>query len=200
MTLPSSVAAVQTRIQQIQTQFAGRPDVAPALSPAERTGGTRRASAASFELQLANATGNGTDVVGIAQRYLGVPYEWGGEDPSGFDCSGFVQHVYQQVGIDLPRVSRDQARVGVPVPSLAEARPGDLVAFDSPVDHIGIYAGEGKMIVAPKTGDVVKIQDVYETPTAIRRVLPDPPVAGPDFEAEVGDRMGFMAALLRGAA
>jgi len=61
------------------------------------------------------------------------------------------------------------------VPSLAQARPGDLVAFNDPVDHIGIYLGNGQMIVAPSSGDVVKVQDVYETPTAIRRVLPDGP-------------------------
>ena len=55
--------------------------------------------------------------------------------------------------------------------SLADARPGDLIAFGSPVDHIGIYAGDNKMVVAPRTGDVVKVQEVYRTPTAIRRVV-----------------------------
>ena len=55
--------------------------------------------------------------------------------------------------------------------ALAQAQPGDLIAFGSPVDHIGIYAGNNKMIVAPSRGDVVKIQDVYRDPVAIRRII-----------------------------
>jgi cell wall-associated NlpC family hydrolase len=195
----ASVAAVQQRIQQIQTQFAGRVE-APARAPETSSrGGVRSASAAAFGLSLANATGDAGDVLGIAQQYLGVPYVWGGETPSGFDCSGFVQYVFRQVGVELPRVSADQAQVGAPVASLAEAQPGDLVAFNSPVDHIGIYAGGGKMIVAPKTGDVVKVQDIYETPTAIRRVLPDetpPAFSSVDPNSVLSDRMGFLASLM----
>ena len=113
-------------------------------------------------------------VVSDARTYLGVPYVWGGTDPAkGLDCSGLVQRVYADLGIDLPRVSQDQARVGTAVPSLAQARPGDLVCFGTPADHIGIYIGDHKMIVAPKSGDVVKVQDVYRTPSTIRRVLPE---------------------------
>ncbi|HET7486340.1 MAG TPA: NlpC/P60 family protein [Acidimicrobiales bacterium] len=120
------------------------------------------------------ATSGAGDVLGAAQRYLGVPYRWGGTDPAtGLDCSGFVQRVFRDVGVDLPRVSRDQATAGRPVASIDQAQPGDLIAFGSPVDHIGIYAGNGMMVVAPHTGDVVKFQEVYRTPTAIRRVLPD---------------------------
>ena len=77
--------------------------------------------------------------------------------------------------MSLPRVAADQARVGEPVASLADAVPGDLVAFNDPVDHIGIYAGNGLMVVAPKAGDVVKVQAIYKEPTAIRRVLPSTP-------------------------
>ena len=125
------------------------------------------------------ATGSGLEgqVVAAAQRYLGVPYAWGGTDPSvGLDCSGLVQRVYGDLGIDLPRTSSQQATAGRPVASLAEARPGDLVFFDhSPsrpgIDHVGIYVGDGKMIAAPQAGEVVEVQDVG-TPAVIRRVLP----------------------------
>ena len=82
------------------------------------------------------------------------------------------------MGIDLPRVSRDQARQGTEVPSIDQARPGDLVAFGEPVDHISIYVGDGKIIHAPRTGDVIKIADMHRTPTAIRRLVPDTPTAG----------------------
>lgn len=118
-------------------------------------------------------TGAGAQVVTQALDQLGTPYVWGGASPGGFDCSGLVQHTYRQLGVELPRTSAEQARVGRPVASLADARPGDLVAFNSPVDHIGIYAGNGCMVVAPKRGDVVKVQPIYTQPTAIRRVLPD---------------------------
>ncbi|CAN5435534.1 hypothetical protein BH10ACT3_BH10ACT3_15480 [soil metagenome] len=115
----------------------------------------------------------GDDVVQTAKQYLGIPYVWGGTNPAtGLDCSGFVQSVYQQFGIDLPRVSRDQAKQGVAVPSIAQAQPGDLIAFGEPVDHIAIYVGDGKIIQAPHSGDVVKISDMSRTPTAIRRILP----------------------------
>src|SRR5947207_115837 len=129
--------------------------------------------------------------VDVAQQFLGVPYVWGGESPAGFDCSGLVQYAYGQLGVDLPRTAAEQARVGQPVASLADARPGDLLAFGDPVDHIGIYAGNGLMVVAPKTGDVVKVQAVYDQPTAIRRVLPP---GGRSGEV-AAQRAGLLAAL-----
>ncbi|HEY1133167.1 MAG TPA: transglycosylase SLT domain-containing protein, partial [Nocardioides sp.] len=118
---------------------------------------------------------SGEEVVAEARKYLGVPYVWGGTDPEkGLDCSGLVQLVYDNLGIDLPRVSYQQATAGRAVEGgLANARPGDILAFNSPVNHVGIYIGDGKMIEAPRTGLDVRVIDVYETPTAIRRVLPE---------------------------
>jgi cell wall-associated NlpC family hydrolase len=115
--------------------------------------------------------------VAEAQKYLGVPYLWGGTDPSkGLDCSGLTQLVYKNHGVDLPRVASQQATAGRPVASVADAHPGDLMFFDyssssAGIDHVGIYVGNGKMIAAPQPGEVVKLQDVG-TPTVIRRVLP----------------------------
>src|SRR5438105_10854018 len=134
--------------------------------------GLRTASSLSRGAVPARVPAGLPPAVDVAQQYLGVPYVWGGESPSGFDCSGLVQYVYGRLGIDLPRTAAEQAQVGQPVASLADARPGDLLAFHDPVDHIGIYAGNGLMVVAPKTGDVVKVQPIYDEPTAIRRVLP----------------------------
>lgn len=172
------VAAVQARVAEIEARF-GLPLPTPSATSFDRVLASVRgragfsAGTTTLPLTLDGAAGSGEQAVALAQRYLGTPYVWGGESPGGFDCSGFIQYVYRQLGVELPRVSRDQARVGQPVASLAEARPGDLVAFNTPVDHVGIYAGDGLMVVAPKRGDVVKVQRIYAPPTAIRRVLPE---------------------------
>jgi len=99
-----------------------------------------------------------TGVVGIAMRYLGVPYVWGGSSPSGFDCSGLVAYVYAQVGVSLPHYTGAQWNVGVPV-SRSDLQPGDLVFFDG-LGHVGIYIGGNAFIHAPHTGDVVKISSI----------------------------------------
>lgn len=160
-------------------------ETAPAEAAAPRAT-TRTAPAAATDRSAdTGRTGTGglkdaDAVLATAKKYLGIPYKWGGTNPrTGLDCSGFVQLVMKQHGISLPRVSRDQAREGTRVPSLSQARPGDLVAFGSPVHHIGIYVGGGKMIHAPHTGDVVKISKVHKDLTAIRRVLPEQPSAAP---------------------
>jgi peptidoglycan DL-endopeptidase CwlO len=100
-------------------------------------------------------------VVGIAMRYLGTPYVWGGSSPGGFDCSGLVAYVYGQVGVSLPHYTGAQWNVGVPVSS-SDLQPGDLVFFDG-LNHVGIYIGGGQFIHAPHTGDVVKISSLSES-------------------------------------
>jgi cell wall-associated NlpC family hydrolase len=98
-------------------------------------------------------------VVGIAMRYLGVPYRWGGASPStGFDCSGFVMYVFAQVGISLPHSSYAMMGMGTPV-SMSQLQPGDLVFFTGG-SHMGIYIGGGQFIHSPHTGDVVKISSL----------------------------------------
>ena len=117
----------------------------------------------------------GAQVVAIAMQYLGVPYVWGGADPSvGFDCSGLTMYVYAQIGISLPHYAAAQYRMGVPV-SKDQLQPGDLVFFRN-LSHMGMYVGGGNFIQAPRTGDVVKISSLSEpyyvsTWVGARRVL-----------------------------
>lgn len=99
-------------------------------------------------------------IVSYAYQFLGVPYVWGGNTPSGFDCSGFTKYVYNHFGVTLPRVSRDQAKVGAYVP-ISQAQPGDLLYFgETSVTHVGIYIGNNKMIHAPSPGKNVMITDI----------------------------------------
>jgi hypothetical protein len=165
---------VMNRVQQLRTQLGlDQPTSATATSGTDFASALGAAQESSGTLATGTSAG-GDAVVADARKYLGIKYVYGSNDPSkGLDCSGLVQTVYSDLGVKLPRVAADQARQGTAVPSLAQAKPGDLVAFGSPVDHIGIYIGNNQMIVAPHTGDVVKVEKVYTTPTAIRRILPD---------------------------
>lgn len=203
MTVPAvnggdGLVAVQSRINEIQSRFIPTGQVSFDRVLASELGGLRTAS--SFRPSGGPAPARLPDglspAIDIAQRYLGTPYVWGGESPGGFDCSGLVQHVYRQLGVSLPRVAADQARSGQPVASLAEARPGDLIAFGEPVDHIGIYAGDNLMVVAPKTGDVVKVQEIYREPTAIRRVMPAPSAVS--FGSDLSTQRSILLSALGG--
>ena len=113
------------------------------------------------------AGGGSAAIVGIALKYLGVPYVWGGTTPAGFDCSGLAQYVYAQAGISIPRTSKEQFAAGthVPADSLGALQPGDLVFFGtngdpSLVHHVGIFIGKDQYVQAPATGDVVKVSSL----------------------------------------
>lgn len=194
----SVIDDVQNRIAAINQAF---PGLAPAGVQAAGVGSSITTYGSEFESALASASSidlvsspdnavsessgeaatlnggvTGADVVADAKQYLGVPYVYGGTDPSkGLDCSALVQRAYADLGVDLPRTSQEQATMGTPVASLAQAQPGDLVCFGSPATHIGIYAGDGKMVVAPHTGTNVQIQEITTTPSTIRRIVSDTP-------------------------
>ena len=182
-----SIASVEARIAQIQGQLQ---QLAPTSMNGAQFAQMMTGATAAYSPTGAPATSSTTTadaVIAEAKKYVGMPYVWGGSSPAdgGMDCSGLLQYVYGKYGVDLPRVSADQARAGVEVGSLAEARPGDLVAWDNSsrnvgADHIAMYLGDGMILDAPRTGLDIRIISIEDaglgTPDYIRRVLPDSPV------------------------
>lgn len=138
----------------------GATDFASALAAAQGSAGISGIGTSSA-VTAANPNGaTGNDVVADAKKYLGVPYVWGGTDPStGFDCSGLVQHVFKDLGVSVPRLVRDQMNAGQTIPSLAQAKPGDLLVMNG-VEHIGIYLGNNQYLHAPVPGQKVSIADI----------------------------------------
>jgi len=132
----------------------------------------RLGRAALAEIGAIHGTAAQVGVVRDALRFLGVPYVWGGASPSGFDCSGLVLYVYARYGVSFPHFAAFQAEMGTPVPE-SQLEPADLVFFGSPIHHVVIYAGNGLVVQAPHTGDVVKVSRLsdFETPSACRRYL-----------------------------
>ena len=100
-------------------------------------------------------------VFGTALQYRGVPYVFGGADPSGFDCSGFIMFVYAQYGVALPHSVHMQDGIGAHI-SPADAQPGDVVVFNDD-SHDGFYAGNGMILHAPYPGARVRVQPIWTT-------------------------------------
>lgn len=106
-------------------------------------------------------------VVETAFEAIGTPYEWGGNDGNGFDCSGLIRYAYGRYGIDLPRVSRDQLREGIPVEKRVEALlPGDILGFSAvpggESTHVGLFVGDGRFIHSSSSGvRVSNLRDPY---------------------------------------
>jgi cell wall-associated NlpC family hydrolase len=152
------------------------PAAAPAIGAAP---GVMADAAAAVDHAQLDA---GQHVVHIASKYIGTPYVWGGESPSGFDCSGLVQYCFKQIGVNLERTTWDQVKEGHAVP-WGQFKPGDLIFsnFEGPgagATHVVIYAGHGQVIAAPHTGGHVEYEsvDVFKPYfMGARRVVPDAP-------------------------
>ncbi|GAA4202621.1 hypothetical protein GCM10022252_59090 [Streptosporangium oxazolinicum] len=138
--------------------------VAPAKTTGE-TAGQATGEATTWSASSFMSASQVTTALTAAIGKLGRPYVWGAEGPDSFDCSGLVQWAYAQAGIKVPRVTHQQFVSGPQVP-LAQAQPGDLLFWrhdpTNPgyVSHVAIYWGNGKMLHAPRTGDVVKLVPV----------------------------------------
>ncbi len=123
--------------------------------------------ASSVVSSVASSSGSGSSIVNFATQFVGNPYVWGGTSlTNGADCSGFVQSVYANFGISLPRTSYEQETAGYEV-SYSEAQPGDLICYGS---HVAIYMGDGKIVHASNSTDGIKIREyaAYRTITSVR--------------------------------
>ena len=106
--------------------------------------------------------------VSVAKQSVGLAYRFGGTSPTtGFDCSGLVQYAYGKVGVDLPRTSSAMRSAGYAV---SEPRVGDLVLFNS-YGHVAMYAGDGKIIDSPRTGESVSVRTLWTDDVQFRRVV-----------------------------
>ena len=151
-------------------------DVPQTESQAEKEAAAAAASrseqrASIPQVDLGKMTGTGAELASFSLKFQGYPYVAGGNTPAGWDCSGFVQYVFSQFGISLPRTSGAQATVGTPVASLADAKPGDILANGT---HAAIYIGNGQVMNAmnPVQGTAISNVSVFGgAGYSIRRVM-----------------------------
>lgn len=147
---------------------APRPVAAPAPAPATQSAPPRALQAASRSVERAPLQPAAGGVLAIAAQYRGIMYQYGGTTPeTGFDCSGYTQYVFRQIGINLPRTAEEQRQMATPV---SNPQPGDLVFFGAPAYHMGIYAGGGKMWDSPRTGKAVDLRDIWSSTVTYGRV------------------------------
>jgi cell wall-associated NlpC family hydrolase len=183
--IDSSITAIQSRIAAISGGFynvstattsssSSGTSFSSAMTGAQSSYGVSHAGMSSSGVSAGTSGGassvSGSDVVTDAEKYIGIPYVWGGEDTTGMDCSGLVQRTFKDLGIDVPRTAAEQQQVGTAVPSLSQAQPGDLVFFGNPAYHVAIYLGNDQILQAPQSGETVSISHLNETPTSIRRI------------------------------
>jgi len=129
--------------------FAAAALLAAALSLAACTGPPRRAASPPPD--------TGAAMAALAVSLVGTPYQFGGADAAGFDCSGLALYVHARMGIAIPRTAREQQQTAHPV-GLAALAPGDLIFFrmrSRRVDHVGVYVGDGRFVHAPRAGGAV---------------------------------------------
>ena len=141
--------------------------VAPVVAVSRSTQTVSRSATRTAVSSTAAQAAPSGGVLGIAASLAGISYVYGGTTPAGFDCSGFTQYVFGQLGISLPRTAEQQRQFATPV---SNPQPGDLVFFGAPAYHNGIYAGNGMMWDSPRTGKAVALRAIWTSAVSYGRV------------------------------
>jgi len=158
---------IQAKKKSLDDQVAELKKTEPLLSASDKK--ARQDTGADVPTDIKAPGPAAQQALDAALSQRGKPYEWGATGPSSYDCSGLMLWAYKQAGITLPRSSRDQSTYGTPV-ARSQLQPGDLVFYYTPVSHVGMYIGNGLMVHAPTTGDVVKISPLQSQYVGARRV------------------------------
>jgi cell wall-associated NlpC family hydrolase len=160
--LSSLKADEQHRLEALRQARLRAAAVQAAAARASRSRSAATSQAAPSATYNGPASGRAAVAVKEAYAKLGSPYEWAAAGPDRFDCSGLTMWVWGKAGVSLPHQSRAQYAGGRKV-AKSDLQPGDLTFYGSPIHHVGIYIGNGQMISAPQTGDVVKIQNALRS-------------------------------------
>jgi cell wall-associated NlpC family hydrolase len=168
----ATAAATALKAQLVQQGQALQAQLAPLIAARNRLSAQQQATLATTGVQgvfIAPPGVRGAAMtIALAQR--GKPYLWAGAGPGNFDCSGLVLYAYAQAGMSgLPHSAAAQAAMGVPV-ARADLQAGDLVFFDSPIGHVGIYVGNGLMVDAAHFGTVVRVEPLFPGYAGARRL------------------------------
>ncbi|MEV0095738.1 NlpC/P60 family protein [Streptomyces sp. NPDC050738] len=156
--------------KEVQSKLAGAQKLLNSLTAAERSAlnaADARSSRASSRADLGSdlpASQVGGAALAAAQSKIGSPYVYGATGPGSFDCSGLTSWAYAQAGASIPRTSQAQASAGTPIYSTSALKPGDLVIFYSDAHHVGLYAGNGQVLHAPKPGASVRYESIGNMP------------------------------------
>jgi cell wall-associated NlpC family hydrolase len=153
---------VQAKLRQAQKVYNSLSAAQQAAIAADQA----RADRSNSRIALGNdpaATARAAAALEAAKTKIGTPYVWGASGPSSFDCSGLTSWAYAQAGVSIPRTSQSQASAGTRL-TQSQLKPGDLVFFYSDLHHVGLYAGNGMVLHAPRTGQNVKYEPMSDMP------------------------------------
>ena len=169
--IQSSLADAKAELQDIDERYHDYLDAQAAAQAAAVSTGTTPSASPPPGGPPPAPNGNAQAAIDAAYSVIGTPYVWGAADPSvGFDCSGLTMWAWAHAGVSLPHSSAMQYSVTAHI-SPSQAQPGDLIFFYSPISHVGLYIGGGRMIDANHTGDVVNVRPVsWSSVTGVGRV------------------------------
>ncbi|MER6436550.1 MULTISPECIES: NlpC/P60 family protein [unclassified Streptomyces] len=165
--LSDTRAELKKKKQEVQGKLASAQKLLNSLTAKERAAlaaqDQERATRASERVDLGNskaASGRAGAAFAAAQGMIGRPYVYGATGPSSFDCSGLTSWAYAQAGVSIPRTSESQANIGTRIYSQSDLQVGDLVFFFGDLHHVALYAGNGQVLHAPRTGTVVRYESM----------------------------------------